>query len=173
MRVVGDQLCDDTFTPKCCSYRLFPQFDRAPRLPQEIPRTNQNVVSGGDAWQRPCVMVCECDAALGESVDVGGIKLFAFKRRKVMLVEAVQQNDNDILGLDRHGYWCAAGTSVRLLVTPRAINAPITNAAPIARLNVMDSPNTAMPMAMENIGSTVVMMETMLGPTRLIPRTSM
>lgn len=33
----------------------------------------------------------------------------------------------------------------------------------------MDSPNTAMPIAIEKMGSTVVMMDTILGPTRLIP----
>jgi hypothetical protein len=31
-------------------------------------------------------MVRKFDAALGEPINVGGIKLFAFKRRKVMFV---------------------------------------------------------------------------------------
>ena len=51
VRVIGDEVCYYAGTTKRNSDRFFPDFNRAPWLPQKIPCTNQDVVARGDARQ--------------------------------------------------------------------------------------------------------------------------
>ena len=61
VRVIGDQIGDDARTTKCNRDCFFPNFNRAPRLPQKIPCANQDVVASRDARQRSGVMVGELE----------------------------------------------------------------------------------------------------------------
>lgn len=61
VRVIGDQIGDDAGTTQRNGDGFFPYFNGAPRFPQEIPCSNQDVVAGGNTRQRTSVMVGELE----------------------------------------------------------------------------------------------------------------
>ena len=74
MWMIGDQICHNACTTKRNRDGFFPNFDRAPRLPQKVPCTNQDVVASRDARQRSGVMVGEFERASRKTIDIWRVK---------------------------------------------------------------------------------------------------
>ena len=78
--------------------RVLPHLDRAPRPPGEVERTDEQVVAGRHARQRPGVVVGEPHRPGGEAVEVGRVELVAAVRAEHVPVQAVEQHDDDVAG---------------------------------------------------------------------------
>ena len=100
MRVIGHQLRHHPRAPQRGSDGLLPEFDRTPRLPQEIPRPDQDVVARGNAGQRPGVVIGELRRPSRETIDVRCVELCTAVRREVVAVQTVEQQHHQVL---RHG----------------------------------------------------------------------
>ncbi len=77
--------------------RLLPQFDRPPRLPEEVERTTQDVVAGGHAGQRTGDVTLEPGRPRRESVEVRRRELVAAVRAEHVSVQRVEQDHRDVL----------------------------------------------------------------------------
>ena len=91
VRMVAHQHAGDALDAHVEGDRVLPQLDRAPRLPQEVQRTAQDVVARRHARQRAHAVVGELHRAGGKPVEVGRVELAAAIRSQHVAVEAVQQ----------------------------------------------------------------------------------
>jgi len=63
--MIGDQLRHDPVAAQRFRDWLFPQINRAPRLPQKIPGADEQVVAGRYARQRARMVVGEAHRPFG------------------------------------------------------------------------------------------------------------
>ena len=104
MRMVRHQLGHDSRRAKIRGQRPFPDFDRAPRLPQKIDRAAQDVVTRRDTRQRARVMPVEADRAPREGVEVGSVELASAVCAEHVAIEAVEQYDDRVFGTPRRDF---------------------------------------------------------------------
>ena len=76
----------------------FPDFDAAPRPPQEVPGAAEDVVAGRHARQRRRVVPVEAQRPGGQSVEVGGVELVAAVAAEHAPVQAVEQHHHGVAG---------------------------------------------------------------------------
>src|SRR5208282_3139909 len=102
MWMVRDQLGDDACRAEIAGQRPFPDFDRAPRLPQEVQRAAQDIVPRRYAWQRARVVPIKANGAAGKCVEVRGRELAPAVGAQHVPIEAVEQ-DYDRIARPRGG----------------------------------------------------------------------
>src|SRR5208282_3320651 len=117
MWMVRDQLGDDACRAEIAGQRPFPDFDRAPRLPQEVQRAAQDIVPRRYAWQRARVVPIEAKGAAGERVEVRGRELTPAIGAQHMPIKAVEQDYDRIARpyggrrVQGHRRWTLSGRS--------------------------------------------------------------
>ncbi len=97
VRVIGGEHRVHTRASQRGGDRLLPQFDRPPRLPQEVERAAQDVVPRRHARQRAGHVAIEPRGSRSESIEVRGVELVAAVRAEHVPVERVEQHDDDVL----------------------------------------------------------------------------
>ncbi len=115
--------------PQVVGDRLLPQLDRAPRPPQEVERTGEQVVARRHARQRAGDVAVEAHRPGGQAVEVRRVELGRPVRPDQVAVEAVEQDDDDVArhrrgrrrGVDAH---TAAYSAVSSALRRRAADDP-------------------------------------------------
>jgi len=97
VRVVGDEHGEHTLLAQVGGDRLLPQLDRAPRPPQEVERSTEDVVPRRHARQRAGDMPREaCGTLGGESIEVGREELGAAVTAEHVPVQRVEQHHHHV-----------------------------------------------------------------------------
>ena len=103
MRVICNELSHYSGTAQRSSNWFFPQFNRTPRLPEEIPGTNQNVVACRNTWQRTGVVIRESNGTRSKTIKIWRIKISATVCTHFMAIQTVEQQHHHILWCCCHG----------------------------------------------------------------------
>ena len=99
VRVIRHQHGGYAGPPQLRRDRLLPHLDGAPRPPQEVERTTQDVVARRHARQRARHMRREADGPLGgEAVEVGRLELGPPVAPEHVAVQAVEQQHDQVGG---------------------------------------------------------------------------
>ena len=99
MRMVRGQHGGDARRAQGPGDVVLPDLDRAPGAPGEVEGSDEDVVARRHARQRTGVVLREAKCLLGEAGDVGGGELAAAVGLEHLPVQAVQQDDHQVLRL--------------------------------------------------------------------------
>ena len=78
--------------------RLFPYFNRPPRLPQKIQGAAENIMARWHAWKRTGDMICEAGGVLsGETVKVGGFEFVTSVASEEVPVQRIEKDNAGVL----------------------------------------------------------------------------
>ncbi len=106
--VVGDELRGHPGAVEVVGDRVLPHFDRSPWPPEEVERPAEDVVAGGHAGKRTGVVLLETQRPRGEGIQVRRRELLAAVAAEHVPVQAVEQDDNDVLRAGGSGrFWFA------------------------------------------------------------------
>src|SRR5262249_6932329 len=103
-RMIGHEHRRHARAPQRLRDRFLPEFDRTPRLPQEVERTAQHVVARRHAGQRADEMRIELDGTAREAIEIRRVELAPTIAREHVSIEAIEEYDDDVL---RHVHGCA------------------------------------------------------------------